>query len=221
MTDPIEDQRQSFNQWLDRTGQSVLAVASKAGINESALRHYKNGKTRDLRMENKLKIAESQRLQLADIFGEAAKRFTPPSPASPGNPAGTPTTDTPPFGSAVPVLGRAENGHIIATRFPIAYVEAPQNLTFSGNVYAVRVAGTSNMPRLRMREIVLCSPDDPVALGDDAAIHDTDGEIHLMRCVGSDETGFAGTVYSEPGKTIIIPNERIIKVARIVAIYPS
>lgn len=220
MTDPIEDQRQSFNQWLDRTGQSVLAVATKAGINESALRHYKNGKTRDLRMENKLKIAESQRLQLVDIFGDAAKRFTSPPPATLAASTGVPSAEAPLFGSAVPVVGRAENGRIIATMFPIAYVEAPQNLTLSGNVYAVRVAGNSNMPRLRMRETVLCSPDDPVATGDDAAIHDTDGEIHLMRCAGSDETGFVGTVYSEPGKMITIPTERIVSVARIVAIYP-
>jgi DNA-binding XRE family transcriptional regulator len=76
MTDPIEDQRQSFNNWLDRTGQSTLAVAKRAGINESALRHYKNGKTRDLRMENKLKIAQTQHAKLSDIFGETAQRFS-------------------------------------------------------------------------------------------------------------------------------------------------
>jgi hypothetical protein len=222
MTDPIEDQRQSFNRWLERTGQSTLAVAKRAGINESALRHYKNGKTRDLRMENKLKIAQTQHAKLSDIFGETAQRFSSPPPASIAASSGVPSAEPPMFGGAVPVVGRAQNGRVIATIFPIAYVEAPQNMTLSGNVYAVRVANTLNMPRLRMRETVLCSPDDPVAPGDDAAIHDTDGEIHLMRCLeNSHEHGFTGTIYSNEGKKITIPADAIVNVARIVAIYPA
>jgi len=222
MTDPIEDQRQSFNLWLDQTGQSVLAVAKKAGINESALRHYKNGKTRDLRMENKLKIAETQRVRLTEIFGESAKQFTSPPPASLAASTGVPSAEPPLFRDTVPVVGRAQNGRIIATMYPIAHVEAPQNLTLSGNVYAVRVANTLNMPRLRMRETVICSPDDPVAPGEDAAIHDIEGEIHLMRCLENDQNhGFTGTMYGDESKKITIQPDRIVNVARIVAIYPA
>lgn len=75
MTDPIEDQRQCFNNWLKRTRRSTLSVATRAGINESALRHYKNGRTHDLRLENKLKIAQTHRAKLSDVFGDLPGNF--------------------------------------------------------------------------------------------------------------------------------------------------
>lgn len=220
--DPIEDQRRAFIAWLDRTGQSVLAVAKRAGINESALRHYKNGKTRDLRLENKMRIAETQHARITDIFGETASTFAAPAPASIAASTGVPSADPPAFGNTVPLMGRAQNGRIIATMFPIAYVEAPATMTLSGNVFALRVANTLNMPRLRMRETVICSPDDPVAPGDDTAVHAADGEIHLLRCLENDpDRGFTGTLYADESRKITVSADNIKTIARIIAIYPA
>jgi hypothetical protein len=221
MTDPIEEQRRSFNNWLNRTGQSTLAVAKRAGINESALRHYKNGKTRDLRMENKLKIAQTQHAKLDEIFGEFSGGFVTPTPTPNTALSSALPTEHPAISNSVPLIGRIQNGKIIATAHALAWVEAPQYMALS-NVYAVRVANTLNAPRLKLREIILCSPDEPVIAGDDAAVQDTDGEIQLMRCLESTpERGFTGTVYSDETHKITIGSEKIVNVARIVAIYSS
>jgi hypothetical protein len=222
MTDPIEEQRKNFNKWLTRTGQSTLAVAKQAGINESALRHYKSGKTRDLRMENKLKIAQTQQTTLGEIFGGTTGQPRSPAPASIEASYGVPSAEPPTFGGSVPLLGRAQNGKIIATMFPVAWVGAPEYMLLPGNVFAVRVANNLNAPRLRIREIVLCAPDEPIAPNDDAAVRDTDGEIHLLRCIENrPEHGFTGSVYSDEGNQITIEAERIMSTARVVAIYPA
>lgn len=211
MLDPIEQQRKNFNAWLSGSGKSLLSVATKSNVSETGLRSYKNGATRDLKLENKLKIAEAHGLKIEDIFGtvtQADRTSTPPIPAY------APATTT-----TVPVFGRMDRGHLYNTVNPIAYVEAPAGMTLSGNVFAVRMPNTEMMPRFRLREILLVDPDDAVDQGDDAVIIDQDGRIFIMRCLEYKPGGqFVGGIYADAARKTAINDDQIAIIGRVVAV---
>lgn len=212
MLDPIEQQRKNFLAWFQTSGQSLLSVATKAKVSESGLRSYKNGATSDMKLENKLKIAEAFGLKVEDIFGSISQaERTDQDPTPQANQQVHPTT--------VPVYGRVDRGQMFTTTNPIAYVEAPGGMTLSGNVFAIRMPNTSMMPRFRLREILLVDPDDAVDQGDDAVIIEKSGEIHILRCFeNSRERGFTGGYYVESNTKKTLENDQIARIGRVVGI---
>ncbi|MFH1806862.1 MAG: hypothetical protein ABID63_18430 [Pseudomonadota bacterium] len=216
MNDPIEEQRHNFNRWLKRSGKSLLAVATSSGVSESGLRSFKTGKTRDLKQENKLKIAEAHGLRIEDIFGTlpqmAVTSRVPAATDAPAFPPGMATT-------TVPVYGRVDRGQLFITTNPVAFVDAPAGMTLSGNVFAVRMPNATMAPRFRLREILLADPDDAVDNGDEAVIIDTAGVVHILRCMENNiDHGFTGTPYADPTRKTTIPYDKITRIARIVGI---
>lgn len=209
--DLIELQRINFNEWLKQTGHSVRKVADRSGLTEGPIRRYKNGASGDMRLENKIRIAEAFSTTVAEIFGDVLGSGHQPQ----NLPRPTKTTAS----ASVPVIGRVDNFELFETNHPVAFVEAPPGMALSGNVYALRTPNTANMPRFRLREILLCNPDDSIGPGDDCAIHLDDTGIHILRCIEyTTTTGFTGTTYAEPDSRIYFENGRITKAARIVGI---
>ena len=166
-TDAIEQQRENFSQWLIKNKLSLRAVATAAGMTESPLRFYKNGKTRDLRHENKMRIARAFNTTIAEIFGDASG-ITETTPA-------LQSTDRHAIPMTVPVMARVDNEELRETNHPVSFIEAPAGMVLSGNVYAVRTPNTSMIPRFRPFEVLLCEPDPQVGAGDDCAVHIQNG----------------------------------------------
>ncbi|WP_139835762.1 helix-turn-helix domain-containing protein [Thalassospira sp. MCCC 1A01428] len=214
MHDPIEQQRRNFIAWLTHPKKSMLSVATKAGISEAGLRQYKNGNTRDLKLENKLKIAEAYGLPIEEIFGAVKPSGHTPARTAPEESAQQ--TQSP---HTAPVFGRAERGRLFMTTYPVGYIEVTAQMALTGDIFAVRMPNTDMMPRIRMREILLADPNDPVGAGDEAVVVDTDGEIHIMRCFeNSPGRGFTGGCYADPVQKITIADANITKIARVVNI---
>ena len=211
-TDPIEIQRRNFNEWLERKNLSVRSVAMKAGLTEGPVRQYRHGQTHDMRMENKIKIAEAHNEPVDAIFGDVYR-------ANRAANDGIITTNTPPHPTTVPVYGRLDRGNLVNTIHPVAYVEAPAGMTLSGNVFAVRTPNTDMIPRFRLREILLVDPDDAVDQGDDAVIIDQDGQVFILRCFEYKPGGqFVGGVYADATQKTAIMDDQIAKIGRVVAV---
>mgnify|MGYP003649080897 CR=1 FL=1 len=207
-SDPIEEQRRNFISWLQIKQLSVRSVATAAGMTETPLRFYKSGKTRDLRHENKIRIAQAFGTTVADIFGDSA---------NPGESSIAPVSNALPM--TVPVMARIENDQLRATLHPAAFVEAPPGMALSGTVYAIRCPNSDMEPRFRRFEILLCEPTETAGEGDDCAIHTRDGHIVILRCHAYIKGGiFFGKTFCAPDQIERVTPDEITKISRVVGI---
>lgn len=208
ITKSIEEQRRHFIEWADRHGYSNREIAKTAKLTEGPIRRYRKEYGPNLKLENKIKIAQGFGVSLAEIFGDVPGATDETARSSES------TVMTNGATSTVPVIARAHGTDLIETRHPVAYISVPPEMALDRNVYAIRVPNTHNMPRFRIHETLLFEPTTEIEPGDDCAIHTTDGYVHILRCLEYDrERGFTGTTYADPGTKVQFPADAIRKTA--------
>lgn len=211
--DPIETQREHFIAWRKKEKLSRRKVAANAGLTETPIRMYESGATRDLRLENKIRIAEAHNTTVEAIFGDVLGLRSETGEAL--EVRTLPRTD----GTLLPVMARIENNELRETRHATAFVEAPAGMVLAGNVYAVRAPNTAMTPRFRPWEILLCEPDPEIGPGEECAVHVDDGRITILKCLENEESrDFVGVTYASPDQKINIRRAAITKISRIVGI---
>lgn len=217
MQDPVEHQRSTFDAFMRNSGTANTTLAKLTGLRESTFRNYRNGTTRDMTLETKIKVANALRIPITDIFGQTldlnsradggeAQALT--APATPARPQPEPTM--------VPIFGRAEGGKLVNTPYPVAYVEAPSTLGLANESFAVRVINQDMMPRFRLREVLIANPDEGAPVQDDCVIITRTGDIHILHCLEyTADRGFVGTTYASPQTKITVKSSDIERIGRV------
>lgn len=214
MQDPVENQRSTFDAWMRDTKTANTRLAELTGLRESTFRNYRNGTTRDMSYENKVKVANALDRPLEELFGPSLHltQRRPATPASNQNATNRPDNSQ----TMVPIYGRAENGTLINTPYPVAYVEAPATLGLAQDAFAVRIVNQDMMPRFRMREVLIANPDEGAPVHDDCVIITKTGEIHILHCLEyTPNRGFTGYTYANPQTKISLKSADIMRIGRV------
>lgn len=217
MQDPVEHQRSTFDAFMRNTGTANTTLAKLTGLSESTFRNFRNGTTRDMTLETKIKVANALRVPITDVFGQTmdlnnradGPEAAMPAPLSRQNPAQ-------PEPTMVPIFGRAEGGKLVNTPYPVAYVEAPSTLGLAKESFAVRIINQDMMPRFRLREVLIANPDEGAPAQDDCIIITRTGDIHILHCLEyTDARGFVGTTYADPQIKITLKSSDIERIGRV------
>ncbi|WP_181850571.1 helix-turn-helix transcriptional regulator [Thalassospira xiamenensis] len=213
MQDPVEHQRSTFDAFMRQAKIANTRLAQLTGLRESTFRNFRNGTTRDMNLETKLKIANALDKPLDEIFGPTMN-LTQRGTVAPAT-----STTTGPHDSSqtmVPIYGRADNGKLINTPYPVAFVEAPSTLGLAQESFAVRIINQDMMPRFRMREVLIANPDEGAPVHDDCVIITKTGEIHILHCLEfTPDRGFVGYAYANPQTKVSIKSPDISRIGRV------
>ena len=147
--------RERIKERVDAIGENTFALSRAAGLSQSFLRDFLTGKSKSMRVDNLMAVADVLKTTPAYLLGDASTAETPSA-----------KRDLPVYGA----VAASEGDQLMFTGDVIDWVPTPPGLQGAREAYALYVTGPSMIPRFHPGEIVFIAPHRPVRHGDNVVI---------------------------------------------------